>query len=74
MNCPKSRTVVRARCAGDVHVGKTRGEGRSKGEKGQTFRSSIPTLREVEEQRRREEEEWAARSGPVTVRKIVKEN
>ena len=34
---------------------------------------SIPTLADIAEKNRREEEEWAAKCGPVTVRNIEKE-
>ena len=47
---------------------------RAKSEKEGRVVSSIPTMKDIAEARRREEEEWAAKSGPVTVRKIEKEN
>lgn len=50
-------------------MGKTRGEGRAPAEKQQRVLATPESRREARAKRKREDEEWAARSGPVTVRK-----
>lgn len=51
-------------------MSKTRGEGRTEPEKSQRVIATREALRQQAAQRRKEDEEWAAKCGPVTVRKI----
>jgi len=51
-------------------MSKSKGEGRSSGEKGQRLLNTVVTRGQLEKKRKQEEEEWAAKCGPVTVRKI----
>lgn len=50
-------------------MGKTRGEGRAPAEKQQRVLSTVESRREARAKRKREDEEWASKSGPVTTRK-----
>lgn len=55
----------------DVTMSKSRGEGRSKSEKSQrVFRPLSQTYGDLQKRLRAEEEEWASKCGPVTVRKV----
>lgn len=51
-------------------MGKTKGEGRAEAEKSQSVRATRDYLRQQAERRKAEDIEWAAKCGPVTVRKI----
>ena len=50
-------------------MGKTKGEGRAKNEKSQGFITPAEIRKQEAEKRKKEEEEWASKSGPVKVRK-----
>ena len=51
-------------------MSRTRGEGRSSAEKSGRLLEDPAATRERRNARRREEEEWAARSGPVETRHV----
>lgn len=52
-------------------MSKSRGEGRSSAEKAQTVITPYSVRKARAEKLRKEEEEWASKSGPVEVRKKV---
>lgn len=53
-------------------MSKTSGEGRSQNEKSQRLITPYENRKQEKERKAREETEWAAKSGPVTVRKKEK--
>lgn len=52
-------------------MSKSRGEGRSSSEKAQTVVTPYSVRKAQKEKLKQEEEQWASKSGPVTVRKKV---
>lgn len=51
-------------------MSKTRGEGRAEAEKSQRVLATRESIRQAAAKRKAEDDEWAARCGPVTTRKI----
>lgn len=51
-------------------MGKSKGEGRAKSEKSQKVVTPYAVRKERRERIKAEEDEWAAKSGPVEVRRI----